>query len=82
MAIKNQCLFAHADFFPAEQFKLIGEYAGQKLLLIGRAKAYFDPIVAVSPTEKPTQEDLIAYDLYELMQSGTHPVNLTATIFS
>lgn len=82
MAIKNQSSFAHVDFFEAEQFKLIGEYAGQKLLLIGRAKVYGDPIVAISPTEEPIQEDLSACDLYELMKFGHDRVNLTVASLS
>jgi hypothetical protein len=82
MAIKNQNLFTNVDFLPTSKFKLIGEYAGQKLLLIGKAKVYGDPIVAISQTNEPSQEDLSAYDLYELMKFGDNPVNLTAAIWS
>ncbi len=85
MELKNQDLFPRADFFAVEQFKVIGEYAGQKVLLIGSAQNYGDPIVALSPTETPTPEDLkelVACDLYELMKCGTPQLNLTAAIFS
>lgn len=81
MSIKNQTLFTDVDFFPVDKFKLIGECAGQKLLLIGRAKVYGDPIVAISETDEPSQEDLSAYDLYELMKFGHNPVNLTAALW-
>ncbi len=81
MAIKNQALFTGIDFFPTDKFKLVGECAGQKLLLIGRAKVYGDPIVAISKTDEPTQEDLHACDLYELMKFGDNPINLTATLW-
>ncbi len=82
MAIKNQTLFTDVDFLPADKFKIIGECAGQKILLIGRAKVYGDPIVAISETDEPTQEDLSACDLYELMKFSHNPVNLTAAIWS
>jgi hypothetical protein len=78
MAIKNRSGFtSYVDFFPADKFKLIGEYAGQKLLMIGRAKVYGDPIVAICETDEPSQEDLSACDLYELMKFGHKPVKLT-----
>ncbi len=82
MAIKNQTLFTDVDFLPEDKFKIIGECAGQKILLIGRAKVYGDPIVAISETDEPTQEDLSAYDLYELMKFSHNPVNLTEAIWS
>ncbi|HCF26736.1 MAG TPA: hypothetical protein DEV81_05905 [Cyanobacteria bacterium UBA11049] len=81
MAIKNQGLFTDVEFFPTDKFKLVGECGGQKLLLIGRAKVYGDPIVAISETEKPSQEDLSACDLYELMKFGHAPINLTAALW-
>lgn len=77
MQIKNRSFFTDVDFFPADKFKLIGEYAGQKLLLIGRAKAYGDPIVAISQTDEPSKEELSAFDLYELMKFSNNTVNLT-----
>lgn len=80
MQIKNRSFFTDVDFFPADKFKLIGEYAGQKLLLIGRAKAYGDPIVAISQTDEPSKEELSAFDLYELMKFSNYPVKLTAAI--
>jgi hypothetical protein len=82
MAIKNESSFTHVDFYPVEKFQLIGEYAGQKLLLVGRTKAYGDPIVAISQTDEPSQENLSACDLYELMKFGHNSVNLTAAIAS
>lgn len=81
MAIKNQSLFTDVDFFPTDKFKLVGECAGQKLLLIGRAKVYGDPIVAISETDEPSQEDLSACDLYELMKFGDNPINLNAALW-
>lgn len=81
MAIKNRSCFTYVDFFPADKFKLIGECAGQKLLLIGRSKVYGDPIVAICLTDEPSQSDLSACDLYELMKFGHNPVNLTAAIW-
>lgn len=81
MAIKNQSLFRNVDFFPADKFELIGEFAGQKLLLIGRARAYGDPIVAICPHDDLAQEDLAACDLYELMKFGHEPVNLTTSVW-
>lgn len=80
MAITNRSFFSDVDFFPADKFKLIGEYSGKKLLLIGRAKAYGDPIVATSQTDDPSKEDLSASDLYELMKFSHDPVNLTEAI--
>jgi hypothetical protein len=80
MAITNRSFFSDVDFFPADKFKLIGEYAGKKLLLVGRAKAYGDPIVATCQTDDPSQEDLSASDLYELMKFSHDPVNLTEAI--
>lgn len=75
MPIKNRYSFSHVNFLPPSEFKLIGECAGQKLLLIGRAKAYGDPIVATCQTDEPIKENLSACDLYELMKfSG---INLT-----
>lgn len=82
MTIKNRSLLTHVDFLPAEKFKLIGEYAEQKLLLVGRAKGYGDPIVAISPTSEPSQDELSAHDLYELMKFGDKPVNITTAIWS
>ncbi|HEY9670261.1 MAG TPA: hypothetical protein V6D11_02365 [Waterburya sp.] len=80
MHIKNQSFFPYVEFLPADKFKLIGEYAGKKLLLIGRAKGYGDPIVAICKTDEPSQEDLSAYDLYELMKFSHHTVKLTEAI--
>lgn len=77
MAIKNRSFFTYVDFFPADKFKLIGDWAGKKLLLVGRAKAYGDPIVAICQTDEPSQEELSALDLYELMKFSHEPVNLT-----
>lgn len=80
MAITNRSFFTEVDFLPADKFKLIGEYAGKKLLLIGRAKAYGDPIVATCQTDDPSKEDLSASDLYELMKFSHDPVKLTEAI--
>lgn len=80
MAIKNQNSFTDVDFLPEEKFQVIGEYAGRKLLLIGRAKVYGEPIVAISKIDESSQESLSACNLYELMKFGCHPVNLTASI--
>jgi hypothetical protein len=80
MAIKNRSFFTYVDFFPADKFKLIGECAGKKLLLIGRAKVYGDPIVAICNTDTPNEEELSASDLYELMKFSHEPVKLTAAI--
>jgi hypothetical protein len=80
MYIKNRSFFSYVDFFTADQFKLIGEYAGKKLLLIGRAKGYGDPIVAICKTDDPSKEDLSACDLYELMKFSSNTVKLTEAI--
>lgn len=80
MAITNRSFFTEVDFLPADKFKLIGEYAGKKLLLIGTAKAYGDPIVATCQTDDPSKEDLSASDLYELMKFSHDPVKLTEAI--
>ncbi len=80
MAIKNQSLFSHVDFLATEQFQLIGEYAQQKLLLIGKTKGYGEPIVAISNSEDPTQEELVACDLYELMKCSDHAVNINQLV--
>ncbi|HEY9633279.1 MAG TPA: hypothetical protein V6D14_07730 [Coleofasciculaceae cyanobacterium] len=80
MPIKNRAFFSYVDFFPPCKFKLIGEYAGKKLLLVGRAKAYGDPIVATSQTDEPSQEDLYASDLYELMKFSHEPVKVTEEV--
>jgi hypothetical protein len=77
MAIKNRSFFTYVDFFPSDKFKLIGDWAGKKLLLVGRAKGYGDPIVAICQTDEPSQEELSAFDLYELMKFSHEPVNLT-----
>ncbi len=82
MTIQNQNLQDYVDFFSEDDFQVIGEYGGHKLLLIGRVKAYGEPIVAISQGNKPTQENLIAYDLYELMKFGCYQVNLTSEIWS
>jgi hypothetical protein len=80
MKIKNRSFFNYVDFFTADNFRLIGEYAGQKLFLIGRAKGYGDPIVAICQTDEPSQEELSAYDLYDLMKFSHNPVKLTEAI--
>lgn len=80
MPIQNRAFFTDVEFFPDNQFKLIGEYAGKKLLLIGKTKAYGDPIVATSQTDEPSHEDLYASDLYELMKFGQEPVKVTEQI--
>jgi hypothetical protein len=80
MPIKNRAFFSYVDFFPDNKYKLIGECAGKKLLLIGRAKGYGDPIVATSQTDEPSQEDLYASDLYELMKFSHEPVKVTGRI--
>ncbi|MCA1994149.1 MAG: hypothetical protein LDL41_19195 [Coleofasciculus sp. S288] len=77
MPIKNRSFFTYVDFFPDDKFKVIGEYAGKKLLLIGRTKAYGDPIVAICETDNPSKEELSACDLYELMKYSPTTVNLT-----
>lgn len=81
MAIKNQERFTCVDFFPADRFELIGDCDGQKLLLVGRAKVYGDPIVAMCETDEPSQEDLSACDLYELMKFSHTPVHLTTAVW-
>lgn len=78
MPIKNRHFFTHVNFFPPAKFELIGEYAGKKLLLIGRAQGYGDPIVATCQTDEPVQEELSALDLYELMKVSDQRVTLTA----
>jgi hypothetical protein len=80
MAIKNRSFFPYVDFFSTDKFRLIGECAGKKLLLIGRAKVYGDPIVAVCQTDEPSKEELSACDLYELMKFSHKTVNLTDAI--
>jgi|UPI0003738C00 hypothetical protein len=80
MPITNRAFFTDVDFFPDHQFKLIGECAGKKLLLVGKTKAYGDPIVATSETDEPGHEDLYASDLYELMKFGQEPVKVTGEI--
>ncbi|GAB4181314.1 MAG: hypothetical protein Fur006_16280 [Coleofasciculaceae cyanobacterium] len=80
MQIKNRSFFPYVDFFTADKFKLIGEYADKKLLLIGRAKGYGDPIVAICQTDEPSKEELSAYDLYELMKLSHNTVKLTEAI--
>jgi hypothetical protein len=80
MQIKNRSFFPYVDFFTADKFKLIGEYAGKKLLLIGRAQGYGDPIVAICQTDEPSKEELSAYDLYELMKLSQNTVKLTEAI--
>lgn len=80
MKIKNRNFFAHVNFFPPSKFKLIGEYAGKKLLQIGKAKAYGDPIVAICQTDEPCKEELSAADLYELMKVSDYKVKLTAEV--
>lgn len=80
MTIKNRNFFTHVNFLPEHKFKLIGELAGKKLLLIGRTKAYNDPIVAASQSNEPHQEDLYAYDLYELMKCNHELVSLNGEI--
>jgi hypothetical protein len=80
MQIKNRSFFPYVDFFTADKYKLIGEYADKKLLLIGRAKGYGDPIVAICQTDEPSKEELSAYDLYELMKLSHHTVKLTEAI--
>ncbi len=77
MPIKNRSFFTYVDFFPTDKFKLIGECAGKKLLLVGRAKGYGDPIVAVCQSDDPSQEELSACDLYELMKYSHNPIKLT-----
>ena len=80
MRIKNRSFFNYVDFFTADKFKLIGECAGKKLLLIGRAKGYGDPIVAICQTDDPNKEELSACDLYELMKLTHNTVKLTEAI--
>ncbi len=80
MKIKNRSFFPYVDFFSTDKFKLIGEYAGKKLLLIGRARGYGDPIVAICHTDEPSKEELSACDLYELMKLTHNTVKLTEAI--
>lgn len=80
MSIKNRNFFTDVNFLPEHKFKLIGEFAGKKLLLIGRTNAYGNPIVAASHSSEPNHEDLYAYDLYELMKCNHELVNLTGEI--
>jgi hypothetical protein len=80
MPITNRTFFTDVNFLPDNNFKLIGECAGKKLLLIGRTQAYGDPIVATSQTDEPSQEDLYACDLYELMKCSQESVNVTVEI--
>ncbi|WP_414755075.1 hypothetical protein [Anabaena sp. CCY 9910] len=80
MSIQNRNFFTDVNFLPEHKFKLIGEFAGKKLLLIGRTNAYGDPIVAASHSNEPSQEDLYAYDLYELMKCNQELVNITGEI--
>jgi hypothetical protein len=77
MKIKNRSFFPYVDFFTADKFKLIGNCADKKLLLIGRAKVYGDPIVAICQTDDPSKEDLSACDLYELMKFSNNTIRLT-----
>jgi hypothetical protein len=80
MSIQNRNCFTDVNFLPEHKFKLIGEYAGKKLLLIGKTNGYGDPIVAASHSNEPHQEDLYAYDLYELMKCSQELVNITGEI--
>ncbi len=81
MPIQNRTFFTeHVTFLPENQFKEIGECAGKKLLLIGRTKGYGEPIVATSQTEEPSQEDLYAYDLYEMLKLSNEPVTIVEEI--
>ena len=77
MKIKNRSFFPYVDFFTADKFKLIGKCADKKLLLIGRAKVYGDPIVAICQTDDPSKEDLSTCDLYELMKFSNNTIRLT-----
>lgn len=80
MPIQNCSCLTDVSFFPETDFKLIGEYAGQKLLLIGKSNGYGDPIVAASATSKPNQEKLYAYDLYELMKCSQEEIKISEKI--
>lgn len=77
MKIKNRSFFPYVDFFTTDQFQLIGKCADKNLLLIGRAKVYGDPIVAICNTDEPSKEDLSACDLYELMKFSNNTIKLT-----
>ncbi|MBD2249681.1 hypothetical protein [Nostoc sp. FACHB-888] len=81
MSIQNQSFVTDVKLLPETDFKLIGEYAGQKLLLIGKTNGYGDPIVATSATPcEPNQEKLYAYDLYELMKCSQELLKITEKI--
>ncbi|MBE9129905.1 MULTISPECIES: hypothetical protein [unclassified Coleofasciculus] len=75
MLIKNRSFFPYVDFLPADQFKLIGKCEDKQVLLIGRTTAYGDPIVALRSTEEPSEDDLSACDLYELMKFSQTTIN-------
>lgn len=49
-------------------------------MLVGGAKGYGDPIVTACQTEEPGNEELSAFDLYELMKFSQEPVHLTEVI--
>ncbi|MBW4565227.1 MAG: hypothetical protein KME32_29895 [Mojavia pulchra JT2-VF2] len=81
MSIQNQNSLTDVNLFPETDYKLIGEYAGQKLLLIGKTNGYGDPIVATSATPcEPSREELYAYDLYELMKHSQEQLKITEKI--
>lgn len=80
MTIQNQSILTDVNLFPETDYKLIGEYAGQKLLLIGKTNGYGDPIVATSTTSEPNHEELYAYDLYELMKYSQEQLKITEKI--
>lgn len=77
MKIKNRSFFPYVNFFTVDKFKLIGKCADKNLLLIGRAKVYGDPIVAICQTDEPGKEDLSACELYELMKFSNNTIKLT-----
>lgn len=80
MPVLNQSFLNDVSFFPENDFKLIGEYAGQKLLLIGKTNGYGDPIVATSASNEPDHEELYAYDLYELMKCSQGQIKINEKI--
>jgi hypothetical protein len=80
MPVQNRSFLTDVSFFPESDFKVIGEYAGQKLLLIGKTNGYGDPIVATSASSEPNYEELYAYDLYELMKCSQGQIKITEEI--
>ncbi len=73
--INNTSSFPEVEFFPAEQFRKIGDRSGQPIWYVGKERGFGLPVVALH--SDPVANDTEAIYLYELAKFDPASVNLT-----